>query len=261
MTTLLWTAIVCLTNLGIGDPGHARESGLLTSTPGHPCPPHPTCEPAWLTEHDSFAQRTWRIFRDAGFYIEGERAFHQLKTHAYLFYVQDARIQNPDATDQDVGLAILDAVNQTIRLYALREQGVELTIRDATAMRPPEETTNAFLKVVYRSCYDGDTCRFDLPGIHPLFGENIPVRLAGVDTPEIRGRCAKEKRLALDARDRVRKLLADAQRIDLRDVARGKYFRIVARIEVDGIDLAEFLIDRDLAVRYDGGTKEKDWCE
>ncbi len=43
-----------------------------------------------------------------------------------------------------------------------------------------------FPNVIYRSCYDGDTCRFDIPNVHPFFGENIPIRIAGIDTPEKR---------------------------------------------------------------------------
>ncbi|MBF0370483.1 MAG: hypothetical protein HQL52_13605 [Magnetococcales bacterium] len=43
--------------------------------------------------------------------------------------------------------------------------------------------------VIYRGNYDGDTIRFDIPGVHPLLGDNISIRVRGVDTPEIRGKC------------------------------------------------------------------------
>ena len=42
---------------------------------------------------------------------------------------------------------------------------------------------------------------------------------------------------------------------------RGKNFRIVGRLIADGVDISELLIERQLAVLYDGGTKRKDWCE
>ena len=42
---------------------------------------------------------------------------------------------------------------------------------------------------------------------------------------------------------------------------RGKYFRIVGRLMADGVDISDLLIERQLAVLYDGGTKTKDWCE
>jgi len=41
---------------------------------------------------------------------------------------------------------------------------------------------------------------------------------------------------------------------------RGKYFRIVGRLIADGVDISDLLIQRHLAVLYDGGTKSKDWC-
>jgi len=42
---------------------------------------------------------------------------------------------------------------------------------------------------------------------------------------------------------------------------RGKYFRIVGRLIADGVDISDLLIQMNLAVLYDGGTKGKDWCE
>jgi len=40
-----------------------------------------------------------------------------------------------------------------------------------------------------------------------------------------------------------------------------KYFRIVTRIEADGVDISDLLIQKNLGILYDGGTKVKDWCE
>jgi len=42
---------------------------------------------------------------------------------------------------------------------------------------------------------------------------------------------------------------------------RGKYFRIVGRLIVDGQDISNLLIQRQFAVLYDGGTKVQDWGE
>ncbi len=42
---------------------------------------------------------------------------------------------------------------------------------------------------------------------------------------------------------------------------RGKYFRIVGRLKADGVDISDLLIEQQLAVLYDGGTKTKGWCE
>ena len=112
----------------------------------------------------------------------------------------------------------------------------------------------------YISAYDGDTFRVDVADIHPLIGRNMPIRLRGVDTPEIRGKCDQEKALAIKARDFVRELLANAETIVLKNIDRGKYFRIVADVSVDGVDLGETLIENGLGRLYDGGKKES-WCD
>jgi len=41
---------------------------------------------------------------------------------------------------------------------------------------------------------------------------------------------------------------------------RGKYFRILADVEADNINLADLLLKKGLAVPYNGGTKI-DWCK
>jgi len=138
---------------------------------------------------------------------------------------------------------------------------------------PPSVRATTIPNITIVSCYDGDTCRVNLPRsafnddwAYQLFGHNIPIRVEGIDTPEIRGKCQKEKDLAYEARDLVRGLLNNAQSITLTiddnpKEVRGKYFRIVGRLIADGVDISDLLIKRQLAVLYDGGTKTKEWCE
>ena len=59
----------------------------------------------------------------------------------------------------------------------------------------------------------------------------------------------------------VTDILTDAEQITLRNLGRGKYFRIVADVYVDGENLADILIDAGMAVRYGGGKKTFKWCE
>ena len=73
----------------------------------------------------------------------------------------------------------------------------------------PEYGTAIVSKVI--SVYDGDTFRVDIDSLPPIVGKNIPIRLNGVDTPEIRGKCEYEKDLAIKARDFVRNKLANAK--------------------------------------------------
>jgi micrococcal nuclease len=114
---------------------------------------------------------------------------------------------------------------------------------------------------VYIRNYDGDTITFNLPELHPIIGEKISIRVNGIDTPEIRGKCEKEKYDAKQAKEMVADILKDAEQIVLRNMERGKYFRIAADVIVDGENLGDMLIEAGMAVRYDGGKKNKNWCE
>ena len=121
----------------------------------------------------------------------------------------------------------------------------------------PEYGTVKVSKVI--SVYDGDTFRVDIDSLPPIVGKNIPIRLNGVDTPEIRGKCQYEKDLALKARDFVRNKLANAKEIKLTKLQRGKYFRVVADVMVDGVSLEKELLENKLAYKYTGGKKSS-WC-
>ncbi len=119
----------------------------------------------------------------------------------------------------------------------------------------------AFRCVQFHRNYDGDTVTVSIPSLPPLFGEKIPVRLFGIDSPEIKGHGPCEKEKAIEARNLVTQILASANRIDLLNPLRDKYFRVLADVMADGISISQTLIDRGLAVPYDGGTKQKiDWC-
>ena len=124
-----------------------------------------------------------------------------------------------------------------------------------------EQSFGDYEGAIYVRNYDGDTITFDLPNLHPIIGNKIAIRVNGIDTPEIRGKCDKEKYDAKQAKGMVEEFLKDAERIDLKNMGRGKYFRIVADVYADGENLAEALIDAGMAVKYDGGKKNSRWCE
>ena len=113
---------------------------------------------------------------------------------------------------------------------------------------------------IYIRTYDGDTITFNLPGLHPIIGEKISIRVNGIDTPEIKGKCEKETYDAKQAQQMVADILKEAEQIDLKDMERGKYFRIAADVIVDGENLADVLVEAGVAVRYDGGKKTHQWC-
>ena len=111
---------------------------------------------------------------------------------------------------------------------------------------------------VYVRNYDGDTITFNLPGLHPIIGEKINIRVNGIDTPEIRGKCEKEKYDAKQAKEMVTDILKDAEQIIFRNMERGKYFRIAADVIVDGENLADMMIEAGMAVSYDGGKNRSE---
>jgi endonuclease YncB( thermonuclease family) len=122
----------------------------------------------------------------------------------------------------------------------------------------PQYGTVTVSKVI--SVYDGDTFRVNIDSLPPIVGKNIAIRVNGVDTPEIRGKCQYEKDLALEARDFVRAKLSNAKEIKLTNLQRGKYFRVVANVVVDGVSLEQELLDNELAYEYSGG-KKLSWCK
>lgn len=111
------------------------------------------------------------------------------------------------------------------------------------------------------SIYDGDTFRVNINSYPPIIGKKISIRLNGVDTPEIRGKCEQEKLLARKAKQLTVSTLRNAKKIELKNMQKGKYFRIVADVYTDNKSLSDILIENQLAVKYDGGTKIKDWCK
>ena len=91
--------------------------------------------------------------------------------------------------------------------------------------------------------YDGDTFKIDLPSQHPLFGDDLAIRVFGIDTPEMRGTSDEVKALAYKAKNRTQELLSDAKTIELKNPQRGKYFRVAAEVWIDGESLGEKLKD------------------
>jgi len=121
---------------------------------------------------------------------------------------------------------------------------------------------NTFRCVNYIRNYDGDTIIVNIPYVHQIIGENIPVRIRGIDTPEIRTSDRCERDIALKARQLVKTILQNAHRIDLENVKRDKYFRIDADVIAEGKSLQNILLKEKLAYPYNQGKKQKiDWCQ
>jgi endonuclease YncB( thermonuclease family) len=88
----------------------------------------------------------------------------------------------------------------------------------------------------------------------------VVVRLQGIDTPEIRGKCAHEKDLARAAKARLIELATGE--LVLTNIRGDKYFgRVDADVSnAEGIDLGSAMIASELARPYDGGARGE-WCD
>ena len=89
----------------------------------------------------------------------------------------------------------------------------------------------------------------------------MTVRILGIDTPELRGKCAKEKELAMKAKIFANLVFLEARKIEFKDLKWDKYGgRILSNVYIDGYLYADMIINEQLARPYDGGKKEG-WCE
>ncbi len=88
----------------------------------------------------------------------------------------------------------------------------------------------------------------------------VRVRLDGIDAPEIKGRCPRERALALQARALVAGKL-EGRTITLTDIQYGKFAgRVLARVATEGgEDLSRALLKAGLARPYRGGRRLS-WC-
>jgi len=110
--------------------------------------------------------------------------------------------------------------------------------------------------------YDGDTVRIaqllNINGQIRIY--EFSVRINGIDCPEIRTKNAVEKRCSLIAKQFAHDFIHD-KRVVLSNIGVDKYGRVLADVNVDGVDLATEMVNRRYAVSYNGKKKNspEDW--
>jgi len=110
-------------------------------------------------------------------------------------------------------------------------------------------------EVVVTHVHDGDTITVEIPEFPSIIGENIGIRLDGIDTPELTDKRQDIKSIALEAREYVRRRVSIAKKIEIDGLKRDKYFRIDAKVYIDGLLIQDELLKLKLAKPYDGGMK------
>ena len=94
-------------------------------------------------------------------------------------------------------------------------------------------------KIFIKSCYDGDTCT-------SISGEKI--RLACIDTPELKGKRANPEK-ALLVRDYLNNLISE-KKISIRRITYDRYGRTVGELYKNKQNIQQHLVDLGLAKVY-----------
>lgn len=110
---------------------------------------------------------------------------------------------------------------------------------------------------------DGDTFVIDIESKHcdiDVLCKNLSVRVRGIDTPELHGKCYDERQKAKEAAQYLASRINRSESIELRQLIRDARFRIDADVFADGVDITGEVIELGLARLYDGKSKRLGWC-
>ena len=137
----------------------------------------------------------------------------------------------------------------TVILFFMQQNGKPIT------KTGPVTDGEVFENVSVASVYDGDTFKINLNCSLAVYCEKVPVRVRGVDTPEIKGNTEREKQLARKAKVFTQEFLQKGP-ISLSNCGRDKYFRLLCDVKNgQNKDLARELIKNRLGYAYQDGTK------
>jgi endonuclease YncB( thermonuclease family) len=127
------------------------------------------------------------------------------------------------------------------------------------------KTVKPFVPPIYQGrvikCYDGDTITIAayLPyDASPLY--KFSVRLNGIDCPEMRTHNENEKAVSKIAKEKLSEKILNKM-VTLENVSTEKYGRLLADVIYEGQSMGAWLLEQNLAINYDGGTKKPpdDW--
>ena len=113
-----------------------------------------------------------------------------------------------------------------------------------------KSTVGSLPKVFIDNCYDGDTCT-------TFEGETI--RLACIDTPELKGRNANPIP-AKSAKNFLNTLVAN-QEVSIKRITKDRYGRTVAELFKDDENLQELIVKKGFGVIYKKYSHQCDWSK
>ena len=103
---------------------------------------------------------------------------------------------------------------------------------------------------IIKDCYDGDTCT-------TIDGEKI--RLACIDTPELKGRKA-DPIPAKEAKDFLNNLVTNKE-ISIRRITKDRYGRTVAELFNGNINIQKLLVDKGYGQIYKKYSNQCEWSK
>ena len=105
---------------------------------------------------------------------------------------------------------------------------------------------------------DGDTVNVMVDFLPRELGNIISIRILGIDTPEMRGKCINEIEKAKEAKSYLKELIkTDQYSIVIK--GRDKYFRILGDIKIKDKYVSQLMLEKGYARRYNGKEKQS-WC-
>ena len=109
--------------------------------------------------------------------------------------------------------------------------------------------------------YDGDTITIvsDIPGLKNSPVYKFSIRLNGIDSPEIKGKTEDEKHIAIKARDTLSNMIL-GEIVYLKNKKNEKYGRILCDVYKGETNLNKMMIEKRLALPYEGKTKTIPKC-
>ena len=114
----------------------------------------------------------------------------------------------------------------------------------------PFSAYGALPTTIIKSCYDGDTCT-------TTDGEKI--RLACIDTPELKGRKADPIQ-AKKARDFLNDLLVNEE-VYIKRITNDRYRRTVAELYKNNINIQELIVQKGYGKIYERYAGQCEWIE
>ena len=116
--------------------------------------------------------------------------------------------------------------------------------------REAEKAYGALPTTIIQSCYDGDTCT-------AIDGEKI--RLACIDTPELKGRRA-DPIPAKKARDFLNDLLINEE-VYIKRITNDRYRRTVAELYKNDINVQELIVQKGYGKIYERYADQCEWTK